>query len=425
MDSFAVTVPHVAFLQLDVILDNKLDSCFLTLKMSRVSRLILYYETVQQFINGDKDNRVKRENQRTKSVPLKRNYDKRSHSAAVFIDKSVTPSRFNNKETGTKGYSEVPPKQSVSSGKQNSLHLQLKTSVSKGTEHLKTESTDDDIKQKEHLKTEKTEDIKEKEHLKTESTDEDIKRIEHLKTEKTDEDIKQIEHLKKEKTDDIKQIEHLKTEKTETRAIGYSEVAPKQSVSSGTQNSLDLQLNTSVSEGTDERDGSKRAHKKEEDRSSQQVVYPGKEDIITVSKVVCSKSAVSCVSRTDKNEAGEDVRVPISGGARMSNTSPPVLSPQTREMKPGLPLNLMELNLARTEESASEREIVLVHNKTKAEMTGGETREQNKDLDGDVNQDEGSGWGCDTGTGPQRITSASSHALNLKHSKIFFKELFE
>ena len=413
MDSFAVTVPHVAFLQLDVILDNKLDSCFLTLKMSRVSRLILYYETVQQFINGDKDNRVKRENQRTKSVPLKRNYDKRSHSAAVFIDKSVTPSRttsFNNKETGRKGYSEVAPKQSVSSGKQNSLHLQLNTSVSKGTEHLKTESTDDDIKQKEHLKTEKTEDIKEKEHLKTESTDEDIKRIEHLKTEKTD---------------DIKQIEHLKTEKTETRAIGYSEVAPKQSVSSGTQNSLDLQLNTSVSEGTDERDGSKRAHKKEEDRSSQQVVYPGKEDIITVSKVVCSKSAVSCVSRTDKNEAGEDVRVPISGGARMSNTSPPVLSPQTREMKPGLPLNLMELNLARTEESASEREIVLVHNKTKAEMTGGETREQNKDLDGDVNQDEGSGWGCDTGTGPQRITSASSHALNLKHSKIFFKELFE
>ena len=114
----------------------------------------------------------------------------------------------------------------------------------------------------------------------------------------------------------------------------------------------------------------------------------------------------------------------------MSQASPPVSGPRTREMKRELPLNLMELNITRTEEcedSSSQREIVLVDNKPQAEMTG-ERREQNKDQeDGDVNQDEGSWRGREGAPHRQRPTSASCHASPLKPGPSFIvdKELFE
>ena len=116
----------------------------------------------------------------------------------------------------------------------------------------------------------------------------------------------------------------------------------------------------------------------------------------------------------------------------MNNTSPPhVPEHQTREMKElELPLNLKELNIAGPEDSSSQREIVLVDDKPQAEMTG-EPGQQNKDQDEgegeDVNQDEGSGRGCEAALyGP---TSSSCHVSPLKPKPcpptIVDKDLFE
>ena len=473
--------------------------------MSKVSRLIRYYETVQQFIN-DEYKHIRRS-----SVPIKRNYDKRSHSSAVF-DKCVTPARatrLNNNETGAKGYLEVTPEKSVSPGTQSSWQLQqLDTKVSEGIENT-SESTSKVIENIQVSKeTDNTSESKGTGNNSvpkgsvsrgTENTSLS-KGIENIPVSKATENIPVSKATEKNSVSEGTDSNSVSqgTENTSLSKGSVSRGTEKTSVSKGTENTSlskgsvsrgteknsaskrtenilvskgtekssvsQVTENISVSKGTENtsvltgtqpsnirsseiiddqklilksksgktRSGldneteidQERVRSKEDGRSSQRVVYPGKEDILTVSEVVCSKSAVSCVSRTDKNEAGEDVRVPISGGGRMINTSTPVPSPQTREMNPTLPLNLMELNIARSEDS-SEREIVLVRNKTQAEMTG-KTRQQNRDQDGDVNQDEGRGRGCDAG--PHRITSLSCHASNLKpasSSIIFDKELFE
>ena len=448
--------------------------------MSKVSRLIRYYETVQQFIN-DEYKHIRRS-----SVPIKRNYDKRSHSS-VF-DKFVTPSRatrFNENETGAKGYLEVTPEKSVSPGTQSSWQLQQLDKVTEGIENS-SESTSKVIENIQVSKeTDNTSESKGTGNNSvpkgsvsrgTENTSLS-KGIENIPVSKATENIPVSKATEKNSVSEGTDSNSVskRTENTSLSKGSVSRGTEKNSASKRTENILvskgtekssvsQVTENISVSQGTENtsvltgtqpsnirsseiiddqklilksksgktRSGldneteidQERVRSKEDGRSSQRVVYPGKEDILTVSEVVCSKSAVSCVSRTDKNEAGEDVRVPISGGGRMINTSTPVPSPQTREMNPTLPLNLMELNIARSEDS-SEREIVLVRNKTQAEMTG-KTRQQNRDQDGDVNQDEGRGRGCDAG--PHRITSLSCHASNLKpasSSIIFDKELFE
>ena len=450
--------------------------------MSKVSRLIRYYETVQQFIN-DEYKHIRRS-----SVPIKRNYDKRSHSSAVF-NKCVTPSRatrFDDNDTGAKGCLEVTPEKSVSPGTQSSWQLQqLDTKVSEGIENT-SESTS---KVTENIQVSKeTDNTSESKGTGNNSVPKGSvsrgtentslsKGIENIPFSKATENIPVSKATEKnsvsegtdsnsvsqgtentslskgsvtrgtEKNSASKRTENILVSKG-TEKSSVSQVTENISVSKGTENTsvltgtqpsnirsseiIDDQKLILKSKSGKTRSGldneteidQERVRSKEDGRSSQRVVYPGKEDILTVSEVVCSKSAVSCVSGTDKNEAGEDVRVPISGGGRMINTSTPVPSPQTREMNPTLPLNLMELNIARSEDS-SEREIVLVRNKTQAEMTG-KTRQQNRDQDGDVNQDEGRGRGCDAG--PHRITSLSCHVSNLKpasSSIIFDKELFE
>ena len=151
-----------------------------------------------------------------------------------------------------------------------------------------------------------------------------------------------------------------------------------------------------------------------EEENAREVSSPGglgSDKISKSEEIVCGNSSVSCV---DGDEAkcvgvGADVRVPISGGGRMINTRPCVPAPQTREMKPELPLSLMQL-IGRTEDWGG-REIVLVADKTRAEMTG-ETGQQNKDPpDGDVDQDGGRGRGCHRGR--QVVTSVSSQASSL------------
>lgn len=73
----------------------------------------------------------------------------------------------------------------------------------------------------------------------------------------------------------------------------------------------------------------------------------------------CRKSSVSCVARAEKNEAGEDVRVPLSGRALHQ-----------------LPLMGSQTKLARPEQ-CNEREIVLVDKNQ--EVFSRKTDQQNKD----------------------------------------------
>ena len=339
-----------------------------------MSRLILYYEKVQQVLN-DNDDRLKRV--KSTPTPLKRNYKRRIHSVATFD----SVKQFEGQRTQSSW--QLPLNTPLSSGTYNS-------SLSRGTNNSLVSKGTDNISVTKGTHSERYDNSSVSGGTdKSPVTRGNGTQNSSVSTGKDQCSV--FNDRSSQKIDNQKFCQHL---------------ILKRKSGSGFDNETDIVPDT-------EEDRSK-------DWSSQPVVYPGQEDSITLSEVQ-SATAVSCVSQTEKKEGGEDVRVPISGGGgggRMSQASPPVSGPRTREMNRELPLNLMELNITRTEEcedSSSQREIVLVDNKPQAEMTG-ETLQQNKDQeDGDVNQDGGSGRGCEGDGGREnRITSASCHASPLK-----------